>query len=412
MSDVRAEAVRDRVEVYAAWVRRLRTESLPPGPIREPDDPLGRLGEELELLSAEVARREAAQSRLLDLVQTVDRGVLLDDVLSRIFEAFRGVIPFDRIGCAFLSGDGERLVAYWAYSELGPVRLPRGFSQPMAGSSLERVVASGQPRILNDLESYLAAKPDSASTRAIVAEGGRSSLTCPLVLEGRPIGFLFFTSRHADAYSAAHQSIFRQIANQVASVIEKGRLHDELISHNRRLVEHNTQLRALADTDGLTGVLTRRALDEAVDRAWQGYVARGEPFGVILADVDHFKRINDTFGHAAGDEVLREVVSRLLGQLRRADTCGRYGGEEFLIILPGASEAQSLAAAERLRGAVADGPIGACGGAIVTASFGIAHVDRASSSGEAVVRLADAALYQAKAAGRNRCVTAGAPTVS
>lgn len=412
MSDVRVEGVRDRVEAYAAWVRRLRTEGSPPGPIREPGDPLERLGEELELLSAEVGRREAAQRRLLDLVQTVERGVLLDDVLARIFEAFRGVIPFERIGCAFLSGDGERLVAYWAHSDLGPVQLPRGFSQPMAGSSLERVLASGQPRILNDLEAYLAVKPESVSTRAIVAEGGRSSLTCPLVLDGRPIGFLFFTSRHAEAYSEAHQSIFRQIANQVAAVIEKGRLHDELVSHNQTLVEHNSRLRVLADTDGLTGVLTRRALDEAVDRAWRGYVARGEPFGVILGDVDHFKRINDTFGHAAGDEVLREVVGRLLGELRRADTCGRYGGEEFLVIVPGAGEAQSLAAAERLRAAVADGPIAACGGAIVTASFGVAHVDRASSSGQAVVRLADTALYRAKAAGRNQCVLAGAPPAS
>lgn len=399
-------SLEDRVEAYASWVRTLRTGHRPPALSIDTTDPLARLGKELELLSETLSRRETELRGLFDLVQTVERGILLDDVLSKIFDAFKGVIPFDRIGCAFLSDDEQELVAYWARSELGSVQIERGYRRPMAGSSLERVLSTRRPRILNDLEEYLHAKPDSDATRRIVAEGGRSSLTCPLIIDDRPLGFLFFTSREKGTYDETHQSIFQQIAHQVAAAIEKSRVYERLVTHNQLLLEQTRRLRTLANVDALTGALTRRALDACVERAWIEYVERGTPFGLVLLDIDNFKAINDTRGHAAGDAVLREVVRRMAGQLRKADVCGRYGGEEFLVVVADTTEVQLLQTAERLRGAFFQAPIDVEGGIFITASFGLAHTSGAPSSWPALVQRADEALYRAKRAGKNQCVVA------
>ena len=402
----KSTSLKDQVENYASWVRTLRTGHEPPAIALDETDLLAHLGQELKLLWETLSRREAELDGLFDLVQRVERGILLDDVLQKIFDAFKGLIPFERIGCAFLSDSGRELVAYWARTELGPVRIERGYSRPMAGSSLERILSTGRPRIINDLEEYLWKKPDSDATRRIVLEGGRSSLTCPLILDQRPLGFLFFTSREKGTYDQAHQSIFQQIAHQVSAVIEKSRVYERLVAHNRLLLEKTRVLQRLADFDALTGAFTRRALDIRLEDVWTEHVDRGTPFGVVMFDIDHFKGINDACGHAAGDAVLREVVRRVTNQLREGDACGRYGGEEFLAIIADTTESQAFDTAERLRQALDARPFDVAGGLPVTASFGFAHSTRAVASCAALVQAADEAMYRAKRAGRNRCVAA------
>jgi GAF domain-containing protein len=104
------------------------------------------------------------------------------------------------------------------------------------------VIASGQPRIINDLVAYLAAKPSSDATRRVVAEGGRSSLTCPLFVGDQPTGFIFFTSKKANTYHEYHQSIFRQIAGQVSLLLHRSRMHTELVKHNSYLLSRANEL--------------------------------------------------------------------------------------------------------------------------------------------------------------------------
>jgi diguanylate cyclase (GGDEF)-like protein len=393
------------VEAYTAWVRELRQGSVPP-PLAPPasDGPLARLGQELDLLSAALMRREDELRKLFDLVQTVESGVLLDEVLTRIFEGFSGIIPYERIACAFLSDDGSRVTAYWARSNLGPVQITPGYSQPMAGSSLETILASGQPRIIDDLETYFASKPESAGTRRILAEGGRSSLTCPLIVNGRPLGFLFFTSSRKHAYNATHQTVFRQIAAQVSSVIGKSRMYEQLIAHNRELLDQTQTLERIATTDALTGVLNRRAIDAVVGNVWVRYRQTRQPFGLVLADIDHFKGVNDTFGHVAGDRALLEVARRLAGRLRQSDAIGRYGGEEFLMVIDAVDSTELLEAAEQLRAALAGTPFDLGSPVDVTASFGVVQAHEDAGSAADLVQHADRALYAAKAAGRNRCM--------
>lgn len=173
------------------------------------------------------------------------------------------------------------------------------------------------------------------------------------------------------------------------------------------------QLTEQAHRDPLTGLYNRRYLDTALQRELEGCVGEGATLALLLIDLDHFKQINDCHGHAAGDEVLRQVAVLLLQTMRPSDICCRYGGEEFLALLPGMGLQTAVDRAQALRQQVAercwlaDGqPVG------VTLSVGVACAHNAAMAPAALIDLADRALYQAKSGGRNRVCVAGAAPVA
>jgi len=180
------------------------------------------------------------------------------------------------------------------------------------------------------------------------------------------------------------------------------------------LMRSDIQHRSDAVIDQLTGMLNRKALSTRSEELAQQALISGDPVGMIVCDLDHFKQINDTHGHPVGDDVLRDVAYLLRKNLRAFDLAYRLGGEEFLILLPGSGLERSVELAERLRSRVAGDPL--AGGVPVTMSFGVS----ASGQGEPfdyqdVFSEADAALYRAKRGGRNQvCMvgSAGIPTLS
>jgi hypothetical protein len=221
-----------RIPQYLAAVRTLcHGERLREIPVAGDDD-VGLLGRELQVLSSSLETRFEQLRRLSTVTAQINAGLLLDDVLEYVFEAFATLIPYDRIGCSLLERGDTIVRARWARSRVRAPVLKQGYAAPLHGSSLEAILETGQPRILNDLEAYLAAHPDSESTRLIVREGVRSSLTCPLVAMGHPIGFLFFSSETRDTYRDAHVDVYLQLAGQLSTIVEKGRLYQQLLELN------------------------------------------------------------------------------------------------------------------------------------------------------------------------------------
>ncbi|WP_102125427.1 GGDEF domain-containing protein [Deinococcus planocerae] len=245
---------------------------------------------------------------------------------------------------------------------------------------------------------------------------GRLNETCWLLVVVACVGFLMFSARQG-LWVAGGLYALTVLAPWVAGAGEARLLQVQLTCgvvlallyslawyRERFLAERGERLslERLANTDPLTGLPNRRALYSAV-----GALLSGDGGGcLILFDLDHFKRVNDLHGHGAGDEVLVGAARRVRGALRGGDHFGRWGGEEFLVVLPGLDLEAGAAVAERLRLCLAARPFGAVGR--VTASFGVAGVGPGDDLSRCTAR-ADAALYRAKAAGRDRVACEGEP---
>jgi two-component system cell cycle response regulator len=163
----------------------------------------------------------------------------------------------------------------------------------------------------------------------------------------------------------------------------------------------------MAITDGLTGLFNRRYMETHLTTLVEQAASRGKPIAVLVVDIDYFKAVNDTHGHDAGDDVLREFALRIRKSIRNIDLACRYGGEEFVIVMPETDMAVATMVAERLRRRIASEPFVIQQGARkldVTISIGIAALARASDNAAAILKRADQALYRAKRDGRNRVV--------
>jgi diguanylate cyclase (GGDEF)-like protein len=238
----------------------------------------------------------------------------------------------------------------------------------------------------------------------------------PLAAEGHNIGTLCVIDREPRKLTTTQESALRVLANQVmtqielrrqllalqVAVTERDRVTRELRHSQGELTKANELLRQLAVIDGLTGLINRRHLDERLAHEFNVSRRNDTPLSVLLLDLDHFKAINDTLGHEAGDKALIHLSRELEKLFRRTDVIARYGGEEFVVLLPNTDEAAAMQLAWKVCWTVEAMP--KQGGKGITVSIGVATTGAAIEAPKDLMALADRGLYAAKDAGRNTCV--------
>jgi diguanylate cyclase (GGDEF)-like protein len=239
--------------------------------------------------------------------------------------------------------------------------------------------------------SYTCASSNEVNACAHLRDRGgepHSAHCVPVAFMGRSLGVLHLTGPDGEAVPADVVRRSEYLADQLATRIGTVRAF--------------AKVQLQASTDGLTGVSNRRTIEEHLRQA----VGRGEPIAVVIADLDHFKRLNDLYGHELGDQALRTYAATIRRALRSDDLFGRWGGEEFVMALPGASAATAVSVLDRARLALSE--VCATGKLpVFTASYGVTDTTISPYGVEEVLRVADEALSIAKQAGRDRIVTVG-----
>ena len=216
-----------------------------------------------------------------------------------------------------------------------------------------------------------------------------SFLGLPMVIEDRVIGVVLFSSLRENAFSTYDRHVLSIMCNHVAASIAEAQAH--------------AQVEKMAVTDGLTGIFNHRRFQERLSEEFARIGRHPEPFSLLLIDIDFFKKINDTFGHPAGDAVIKLVTKTLVKMVRKIDIVARYGGEEFVVLLLKSDADQAFQMAERIRKAVETASIQWQGKKITaTISIGVAAQPEDATRREDLIAYADKALYASKQSGRNR----------
>ena len=203
------------------------------------------VGNALKELANSLESQLYEQLKLDEITLQINSGLLLEEVLEKAYEIFHKLLPYNRIGFSLISEDGKDITARWAKTDQDIVKLEVGYKSTLHGSSLEKIIATSHPRILNNLIEYLQNKPDSESTQLVIAEGMRSSLTCPLIVDGKAVGFIFFSSIKADTYTNEHIKVFQRIASHLSIILEKSKLASELSEQKKVIEDQNERLNAL-----------------------------------------------------------------------------------------------------------------------------------------------------------------------
>lgn len=312
------------------------------------------------------------------LLSTLD----LDELLAQILDAAQSAFPAAEKGLLYLIAPGTtelkvRAISGFKDPRIKKIAFPKGTDYPA------RVLQEKKPVLIEDMAKI------SPNTESLPF---RSAILVPLYHSFSVHGVITLSSSYAAAFTPRDLHLFESFAATATAVLQNALLHAEV--------------QKLAITDSLTGYLNRRGFDDLGAREMERAVRFERPLSIVMVDIDNFKEINDTYGHAVGDRVLHNLAQRLLASLREVDIVGRYGGDEFVILLPEANVDIAIAVAERLRTALhkplfVGKPLLPENPLTVSASFGVAELTKESQDIAALIEKADAAAYRAKQKGRN-----------
>lgn len=330
----------------------------------------------------EIRERLVEIESLKDLLASINKSLDFNETITRIIAHLHRIIPFDRATVQALEGNFLSVIGGYGYPEalINDLRFSiAGLDNPSA-----RAISSRRPIICNDVEHDF--------DGFVQVQDGiivKSWLGIPLVYEGRAIGLFALDSGKPNFYTNQHARVASNVAEHIAMAIEHARQH--------------TMVKEEARTDKLTGVANRYGLETQGQEIFGMASKDGQPLGILMIDIDHFKTINDKFGHAYGDQVLILLAEGIQESLRSKDYLVRFGGEEFVVLLPDTSTRETLVVAERLRKKI---PLIEVEGTHTcpTVSIGVfSGVPGPQDLMHEFIRRADLALYEAKEAGRDKC---------
>jgi diguanylate cyclase (GGDEF)-like protein/PAS domain S-box-containing protein len=329
----------------------------------------------------EATQRRAQEAETLrQAVTAVVSAFDLDAVLDEILTQLERVVPFRSAAVFLLEGEYAHLAAGRNFPD--PTALLDKFFPANEGLFLE-LRTTLETIILADARN----DPRFHGWGGVDYVGGWMGL--PLVVRGELIGCVTVDSDKVNVYTKVDADLARVFADEVAIAIVNARLF--------------SQVRHMASTDPLTDVYNRRYFYDSARAEFERSRRYQHPLSVILIDLDHFKRVNDTFGHLTGDYVLVEATKRMRQVVREVDLLARYGGEEFIVLLPETSQEGAALVAERLRQQIMDTLFFRGGNNVkVSISLGLASLDKDCPDLDALLERADQALYAAKEAGRGR----------
>jgi diguanylate cyclase (GGDEF)-like protein len=353
-------------------------------------------------LYEEIKRRASYLEILSEVSRTALQASELKPLLGRIAEYVQTRFDLAVVAIVVESEDGSEW-EHRAFATRTPLALAPPSRWPVQAGVTGRAIRTGQPQLVLDVRN----DPDFlAIFESVVAE-----YVVPIRFQDHLLGAMNLESDTAEVFSSENLTVLRLVADQVAGAIHLAALnqrlstaHREVEEANRRLQEANAALQRLSLHDSLTGLANRRLLDQVLDREWRCAFETGKPLSLLLIDIDHFKSYNDLYGHLSGDASLRAVADILGTRWDAQDLVGRYGGEEFLVLLPGLHYEAALEQAELLRANVEALRIPHHGSdeGWLTVSVGAAtRIPDGGSPVESLIAVADSALYRAKIAGRN-----------
>jgi len=339
------------------------------------------------LVSARLLESEREQRRLAEALREVtsdlNSTLELPVILNRLLDHLSKIMPFD-CGFVLIERDGR----YRAEAVRGTAACQQHAAvhpTECCGHVFQAALRDRCPHILDDIRS------DERLKCCNLLEGQVSVLTLPLLSADRSVGMLALSSRLPGYFGAKEADVAFSFAQQAAIAVRNAGLFSEV--------------KRMATLDPLTKVYNRGHFFEMATLAFKGSLRYKRPLSVFMLDIDNFKQINDAHGHQVGDDVLRTVVERFSRIVRDIDILGRYGGDEFVILLPETDLSEAAQVAERLRENISESPIPTSVGSIdISVSIGIATVSPDTPTLTTLLKRADDALYQSKIAGRN-CVS-------
>lgn len=330
----------------------------------------------------EVAEKRAQELQTLqEATQIVSSFLNQEEAIQRILEQIARVVPYDSAAVQLWREDHLEIVGCRGFpcqEEINGLHFPLEDSNPGA-----IVFRTGKPLILADVQQEF---PQFRNPKHSHIRGW---MGVPLILKNITKGIISLDSKEPDHFNGGQARLASVFANQVSIALENAHLFEEVTR--------------LSITDPLTGLFNRRHFYEMTLHEYERYVRYGTPFSVLMLDADHFKQINDTYGHLAGDKVLETLADLFRANLRKVDILCRFGGEEFIATLPETRAREAACLAERLRDQINKCVVQTDAGPVtVTVSIGIAEFDRGCDTIDRLLDCADKALYQAKMDGRNK----------